>query len=266
MIGAKMKHSHPSFLVNETSNFIAEYAAWLYGCGATCTRIKKNVERIAKKWNINCQLLIMPGSVQLMVFDPSTNQSSVVIRRTPHTGISFYKNTHLSQLSWRIADGLVDLDEANKILKEVSTAPFTNKWLVLLLTSLANLSFCRIFGGDFMAMAIVFVATFVGFRLKQILLEDGVNVKFVFLICAFFSSVIATSGYIFGLGNRPEVALGTCVLYLIPGIPYINSISDLIAGEYLVSFSRFMDAIMLTFCLSVGLSVGILLMNLQLIS
>ena len=225
-----MKHSHPTFPVNKTSTFIAEYAAWLYGCGATCTRIRENVARIAKKWNITCQLLIMPGSVELMVFDPTTNQSSVVIKRAPHTGISFYKNTYLSRLSWNIADGHVD------------------------------------FGGDLAAMLIVFVATFVGFKLKQLLLEDGVNVKFVFLICAFFSSVIATSGYIFGLGNKPEIALGTCVLYLIPGIPYINSISDLMGGDYLVAYSRFMDAIILTFCLSVGLSVGILLMNLKLLA
>lgn len=260
-----MKHNNPTSLVNETSIFIAEYAAWLYGCGATCTRIKENVARIAKKWNINCQLLIMPGSVELMVLDPSNNQSSVVIKRAPHTAISFYKNTDLSRLSWNIADGHVDLDEANKVLHKVSTAPFTNKWLVLVLTSLANLSFCRIFGGDLWAMLIVFVATFIGFRLKQILLEDGMNAKLVFLICAFFSSVIATSGHIFNLGDKPEIALGTCILYLIPGIPYINSVSDLIAGEYLVAFSRFMDAIVLTFCLTVGLSVGILLMNLQLL-
>ena len=244
-----MKHKESVSLANETSAFIAEYAAWMYGCGATCTRIKENVARIAEKWNINCHLLIMPGSVELMVFDPTTEQSSVVIKRAPHTGISFYKNTYLSQLSWDIADGHVDLDEANKTLTEVSAAPFTNKWLVLLLTSLANLSFCRVFGGDLAAM-----------------LEDGMNVKFVFLICAFFSSVIAASGYIFGWGNKPEVALGTCVLYLIPGIPYINSISDLMAGEYLVAYSRFMDAMILTFCLSVGLAAGILLMNLELLS
>ena len=104
-----MKHSHPTFPVNKTSTFIAEYAAWLYGCGATCTRIRENVARIAKKWNITCQLLIMPGSVELMVFDPTTNQSSVVIKRAPHTGISFYKNTYLSRLSWNIADGHVAL-------------------------------------------------------------------------------------------------------------------------------------------------------------
>ena len=261
-----MTYKESVSLANETSAFIAEYAAWMYGCGATCTRIKENVARIAEKWNINCHLLIMPGSVELMVFDPTTEQSSVVIKRAPHTGISFYKNTYLSQLSWDIADGHVDLDEANKTLTEVSAAPFTNKWLVLLLTSLANLSFCRVFGGDLAAMLIVFVATFIGFRLKQILLEDGMNVKFVFLICAFFSSVIAASGYIFGWGNKPEVALGTCVLYLIPGIPYINSISDLMAGEYLVAYSRFMDAMILTFCLSVGLAAGILLMNLELLS
>ena len=91
-----MKHKESVSLANETSAFIAEYAAWMYGCGATCTRIKENVARIAEKWNINCHLLIMPGSVELMVFDPTTEQSSVVIKRAPHTGISFYKNTYLS--------------------------------------------------------------------------------------------------------------------------------------------------------------------------
>lgn len=258
-----MKSNSSSF-IGEASGFIAEYAAWLYGCGATCDRIKKNVDRIVNKWNLESELLIMPGSIHLNVFDPTTNQSNVVIRRTPHTGISFYKNTHLSRLSWRIADGRMELSKARKVLQEIEKAPFTNKWAVLILTSFANLSFCRLFGGDLIAMIIVFVATFVGFRLKQILLEDGMNVKMVFLLCAFFSSVIGTSGHIFNLGEKPEVALGTCVLYLIPGIPYINSISDLLTGQYLVAFNRFMDSMVLTFCLSVGLSVGILLMNLQL--
>ena len=243
--------------------FVADYAAWLYGCGATCIRIEKNVNRIVKMWGLNLEMMIMPGSIHLTHFDTLTGQAQVYIKKTPHTGISFYKNTQLSKLSWGIADGQVSLEEAQQEFARITSAPFTNKWLVLMLTSLANLSFCRLFGGDLVAMIIVFIATFVGFRLKQILLEEHINDKLVFLICAFFSSVIGAAGYVFNLGTTPEVALGTCVLYLIPGIPYINSISDMIQGQYLVSFSRFMNAMMLTFCLSVGLAAGILLMSLR---
>lgn len=243
--------------------FVADYAAWLYGCGATCTRIQKNVDRIVKVWDLHLEVVIMPGSIQLNHFDTATGRSQVYIKKAPHTGISFYKNTQLSKLSWGIADGHVTLEQAQTEFQRIVTTPFTNKWVVLVLASLANLSFCRLFGGDFVSMAIVFVATFVGFRLKQMLLEEHIDVKLVFFVCAFFSAVIGSAGYVFHLGGTPEVALGTSVLYLIPGIPYINSISDMIAGQYLVSFSRFMDAMVLTFCLSVGLAGGIVLMNLK---
>ena len=257
-----MKCNTTEYSIQEISDFLVEYAAWLYGCGATCTRTTKNVGRIAKVWGITYEMDILPGSIQLTVQDGGCSQ--VFIKKTPKTGISFYKNTKLSKLSWYIADGKMSLPVAKRIFHKIITSPFTNKWVVLVLTSIANMSFCRIFGGDAVAMAIVFVATLLGFRLKQILLEEHMDVNVVFLFCAFFSSVTATSGYIFHLGEKPDVALGTCVLYLVPGIPYINSISDLLVGQYLVAFSRFMNAVMLTFCLSVGLACGILLMNLQL--
>ncbi len=246
----------------EAAVFLVDYAAWLYGCGATCSRITKNVDRIAQVWGLKFEMNILPGSIQFTTEVDDCSQ--VFIKKTPATGISFYKNTQLSKLSWGIADGKMSLNDAKEAFRKIITAPFTNKWVVLVLASLANLGFCRIFGGDAIAMGIVFIATLAGFRLKQILIEEHMDHKLVFLICAFFSSVIATSGYIFHLGDKPEVALGTCVLYLIPGIPYINSISDLLVGEYLVAFSRFMNALLLTFCLSVGLACGILLMNLQL--
>lgn len=249
--------------VRDAYVFLAEYAAWLLGCGATCIRITKNVTRIAEAWNLKTEITIMPSSVHLSVFDNDTKQSFIYLKRKPRTGISFYKNTRLSELSWAISDAKVSFEEARERFNKIITAPYTNKWLVLVLTSLANMSFCRLFGGDPMAMFIVFVATFAGFRLKQMMLEDGFDDRVVFLVCSFFSAVIGSAGYVFHIGTTPELAVGTSVLYLVPGIPYINSLSDMLDGHYLVSFSRFMGAAMLTFCLSCGLAAGMLLMNLK---
>ena len=135
--------------------------------------------------------------------------------------------------------------------------------MVWILASLANMAFCRLFGGDFIAMAIVLIGTLAGYKLKQMMLEDGQDVRFVFFCCAFFSSVIGAAGYVFDLSETPEIALGTSVLYLIPGIPYINSVSALLDGHYISSFSRFMNAMVLTACLSAGLCGGLLLMNIK---
>ena len=65
------------------------------------------------------------------------------------------------------------------------------------------------------------------------------------------------------LGTTPEIALGTSVLYLIPGVPYINAISDIIGRHYLCALSRFMDACVLTCCLSAGLCIGMFILGLN---
>lgn len=77
------------------------------------------------------------------------------------------------------------------------------------------------------------------------------------------SSIIACSGFLFNWTDTHDIALGTSVLYLVPGIPYINSVSDLIHGHLLCCISRFIHASMLTACLGIGLSLGILIMNIS---
>lgn len=249
--------------VKEACIFLSEYAAWLLGCGATCIRIEKNVRRMVQAWNMTVDIIILPGHIHLVVWDSLHEHSYSNVERIRHTGISFNINTRLSKLSWAVADGKANFDEARATMESIVKMPPTNPKLVLLLASLANASFCRLFGGDFVSMGIVFLATLAGFRLKQAMLEDGADMRFTFFCCAFFSSVIGAAGYVFGLGGTPELALGTSVLYLIPGIPYINSVSDLLDGHYISSFSRLMNAAVLTACLSAGLCGGLLLMNIQ---
>lgn len=243
--------------------FLSEYAAWLSGCGATCIRIEKNVKRMAEAWGVESEMTILPSHIHLTVCSPGKEETYTNIVRIPHTGISFHVNTLLSKLSWAVADRKVTFAEASAGFAGIIATPPENKWLVLLLASAANASFCRLFGGDFVSMAIVFAATLAGFRLKQAMLDDGNDVRFAFFCSAFFSSVIGAAGYVFGWGETPEVALGTSVLYLIPGIPYINSVSDLLDSHYISAFSRFMNAVVLTACLSAGLCGGLLLMNIK---
>ena len=93
------------------------------------------------------------------------------------------------------------------------------------------------------------------------MLDDGRDIRLTFICAAFFSSAISAGGHIFGLGATPEIALGTSVLYLIPGVPYINSVSDLWGRHYLCALWRFTDAFILTACLSLGLCAGMLILG-----
>ncbi|MDE6290676.1 MAG: threonine/serine exporter family protein, partial [Muribaculaceae bacterium] len=191
------------------------------------------------------------------------SESYTYIIATHPMPISFDINTRLSRLSWSMADDHLTLNEVKtKFEKIIRTSP-ANKYLVLFLASCANAAFCRLFTGDWAAVGVVFVSTLIGFYIKQVLTAHKVDVRLVFIICAFISSVLASSATFFSFGHTPDIAVGTSVLYLVPGIPFLNSFSDMLDGHYICAFGRFMNAVVLTCCLSLGLCGGMLLMNLS---
>ena len=258
-----MNKPHDSSVMRETAAFLAEYAALLSGCGATCIRIEKNTRRMAEAFGMNLDLFIMPTHVSVTVWNTDRTSTEMAQRKTASCGISFNLNTLLNRLSWEVADNSLDLPAAVERFERIKKTKPTGKWEVLILTSLANAAFCRLFGGDWSAMLIVFVSTLAGYRLKQIMLKEGCDVRLTFLCASFFSAAISIGGVIFNIGSTPEIAIASSVLYLIPGVPYINSVSDMIDKHYLCAFSRFLDASVLTASLTTGLCVGMLSLGLK---
>lgn len=249
--------------LKDTCIFLAEYTAWLLGSGATCTRMEQNVNRMANALGCRAEMTILTRHIHFTVCRLNNSDSYTYIAGSPKIPVSFNINTLLSRLSWNLADGKIDFARARQEFNDIIATPPTDSRIVLLLASCANAAFCRLFTGDMQAVAIVFIATLSGFYLKQVLTEKRVDTRLIFIICAFVSSVIAATDSLFNIGTTPGITVGTSVLYLVPGIPFLNSFSDMLAGHYICAFSRFVHAAILTFCLSLGLCGGMLLMNLH---
>lgn len=246
--------------VADTAEFLSEYAVELFGSGCTCIRLEKNMKRIANSVGMKLEFSVLPRHIHISVSDGKDTCTKVIgIREMP---ISFSRITDLSRLSWQIADGKIPFREAVDILPRVFSGTSINPWMLVVLVSIANASFCRLFSGDIMAMCAVFIATFVGFRLKQVMTRYKVNFKITVLTCAFISSVITALSGFCGIGHTPEIAVATSVLYLVPGIPFINSFCDFLDGHYLCAFGRLMHAVIILCCLSIGLCAGMAVMNL----
>ncbi|MDE5566959.1 MAG: threonine/serine exporter family protein [Muribaculaceae bacterium] len=241
--------------------FLSQYASWLLGCGATCIRLETNVKRIAAAYGYTAELTIMPRHINITVALEGSDDVFTSMTAVRATAINFDMNTRLSSLSWKISDHNLCLDDARRLFDNIIRPRKRNEWALISIVSVANAAFCRLFGGDFIAMAIVFSATFAGFMFKQLLLRRGVDVRLTVIFCAFVSSVLGATGVLFALGTTPNIALATSVLYLVPGIPFINSFSDMLYRHYICAFSRFVDALVLTCCLSIGLCAGMMMMN-----
>ncbi len=239
--------------------FLADYAATLMAVGVQTSRVVRNTGRMAESFGFQSHMLIFQRNVIITVNDDEKEHTYTRVQKIPQLGLNFATNMNLSKLSWEVYDNHMSLDELETRFCEIRDRPRESPWTVLLLVSFANACFCRLFTGDIVAMATVWLATFVGFFIRQQLMKRNWNHLAVFTVSSFAASMIGSTGYLFGWGTTPDMALGTSMLYLVPGVPLINGVMDIIDGHVLAGFSRLVNACMLIICIALGLSFTLLI-------
>lgn len=248
--------------IRDLSNFLLDYATTLMAAGVHTSRVVRNVNRIAESFGYEAEMTIFQRHITLHILyhqDDSVRRTS--LRTIPAGAFNFEIISNLSTLSWQAHDNHLTLYELREQFNAIVTKPRISRWWVLGLVSFANAAFCRLFGGDVWAMGLVLVATFVGFWIRQEMTIRRVNHLAVFIVSAFVASMIASLGVRASLGDTPQIALGTSVLFLIPGVPLINSIIDLLEGYVLIGISRAVNALTLIICISLGLSATLLILG-----
>jgi len=240
--------------INEVVDFLCEYASRLLSCGVHTSRVVRNTQRIAHSQNMWVTLEIFRSHITLTASIRGTNHYVTRLVEVPKAPISFSRNSALSSLSWIAYDNDPSLDELKEKYQQILEKPKLSPYLVLLLVALANMSFCKLFGGNPMAMAIVFLGTALGFFLKQKMGQWKSNTFSTFILSAFVASVFcATVANYFLNPEQTVIAMSTSVLYLIPGVPLVNGVIDIIEGHIMIGASRLIDAMLLIFSIAVGL-------------
>ena len=154
---------------------------------------------------------------------------------------------------------LVEKLQTERRYDEIVARPRLDPIFTLILVGLANASFCRLFGGEWCAVGIVFTATLLGFYLKQRMQAKGFNHYVIFIASAFAASMYASVAMIFD--TTSEIAIATSVLYLIPGVPLINGVIDIVEGHVLNGIARLTSALMLIVCIAVGLACTLMIVK-----
>ena len=249
-----MKQNHE---LSETLDFIAEYATYLLGSGVHTSRVVRNSQRIGASQGVEIQLMSFQKSSIVSIHDPRSGESATRAVKIIQQPISFVRNSDLSALSWEALDEQLPLDEIRRRFERLTAKPYIRPGASLLAVGLANASFCRLFGGDWIAMAVVFVSTIVGLAVKQRMQAKGVNHLLIFTLTAFVASMCASVALRFDC--TAHIALATSPLFLVPGVPLINGAIDIVEGYILNGCSRIINALLLIICIAVGLSATLML-------
>lgn len=229
----------------------------MLGSGVHTSRVVRNSKRIGQALDVQVRMTTFQKTIVLTIYEEEEDEVYTEVIDIPAYPISFELNADLSSLSWEAVDKHLPLEVIREKYDRIIAKPKIDPIFVLFVASFANASFCKLFGGDWTAVGIVFSATAIGLFAKQQMQKRGVNHFIVFIISAFLASLYASVSLIFN--TTADIAIGTSVLFLIPGVPLINGVTDIVEGHILIGFSRLVQSFLLVICVAAGLSLTLLM-------
>jgi len=256
-----MQHSNKKE-IEDLGSILLEIGSALMSSGANSLRIRTIIDRISSSFGYNIELLITNRALMITVHNEADQHFFNSIKRTSPHGVNFRVASGISRMSWRVIEEKWSVDKIEQELDRLLALPHYPRLVILSLVALAGASFCRLFGGNWMDMLISFGATFAGLFIRQ----EFVKREFNTYLCIFMGALTASllSGFYLRYGSSPtaEHTFATSVLFLIPGVPLINSFSDLIDGNIMNGTIRGVHGLIISFAIALGLLTAMLIYHL----
>ncbi|HQR52569.1 MAG TPA: threonine/serine exporter family protein [Burkholderiales bacterium] len=147
-----------------------------------------------------------------------------------------------------------DLAWVSTELERIEHAPaFYSRWIVVVAMGLTAASLARLFGADWGTFGVVWVAGSVGMWLRQELARRDFNLVFIPFAAALVSGSVGGLGVLFGWAGSPALCLVAPGMIIVPGVPLINGVQDLIRNHVSVGLARLAFGAMVTVAIAFGL-------------
>jgi len=220
--------------------------------GAEVSRVEESMSRIAKYYKADSSNFFVLSNG---IF--TTGQTSYAkVEYIPFRGAQLERVVRVNQLSRDVQEGKYSVKEAHEILLRIRDMKIKSPLTQILGSAIGSACFCIIFGGGLMDAAAAFVVgmllwSFVIYIASPYFSKIFSNIiggAFVTLLCVLFHRV----GFGVNLGN---MIVGS-IIPLIPGIAFTNGIRDIANEDYIAGITRLLDAMMVFFCIAMGVSVA----------
>lgn len=249
--------------LRQTADLLLRIASLLMVSGANTNRINLSLTRFASAINCHAYTMVTHQSLILTVSNMETSETYTRVKKIPQYHINFLVISAISKASWSALNenwSMCKIEKEFNIIKSNTRYP---RFLVLLMVSLAGAGFCNIFKGDYLNMGVAFVSTFIGLLILQSTLKARINRYIATFLASFIASCIASIGVIYSFGSHPQAALATSILFLVPGVPLINSFNDLLDNNILNGIVRFAYGALIVLSMALGLFIAMLLFRLN---
>lgn len=248
---------------------------------ADTSRIMRNLNRTAAYLGLPEQHLHISIAYNMLMVNLSDETHSFSkFQRCDKHGINMDAISAISKLSWRAIKNDYSLDKYESELERIKNKKRNySPWMVAIGAGFACGGFCIQFGCDWPSFFYASIAAILGFRLRAWLNSKGSNGYANIAFAAFFSTLLAwLLAYMsmpiveshlpaflipFTHSDTPWHPLMACALFIIPGVPLINFVNDMLDNHIEVGIIRAVNTLLMVAAMSFGIAIAIKICNID---
>ena len=232
---------------------------------ADTNRIVRNMNRVAAYLGLPEEKLHIDVSYTMLVVNLSDDTHSFSkFQKCENHGINMTAISEISHLSWRAIEEDYSLDRYEEELEKIRTKKRNYvPYLVAIGAGFACGGFCKLFGCDWIAFFFASICAFVGFRIRAHCNEFGVNHYMSIAIAALVATCLAYATSFSGLSSTPYHPLLACALFIVPGVPLINFVDDMIDNYIQVGITRAVNTILMLCAMAFGIVISMRLLAME---
>ena len=222
---------------------------------ADTNRVVRNMKRVAAYLGLPEEKLHIDVSYTMLQVNVSDDhQSYTKFQKCERHGINMTTLSEVSKLSWRAIEQDYDLDRYERELEAIRHRPRNYPhMLVAVCAGFACGGFCKLFGCDWVAFLFASVCAFAGFLTRARCIGGGMNMYVSMALAAFVATCLAYATSFTGLSATPHHPLLACALFIVPGVPLINFVDDMVDNYLLVGITRAANTLVTMGAMALGI-------------
>lgn len=232
---------------------------------ADTNRIVRNMNRAAAYLGLPEEKLHIDVTYTMLAVNLSDGSHSYSkFQKCEKHGINMTAISEISKLSWRAIEQDYSLDKYEEELERIANkkrnyAP----WLVAIGAGFACGGFCKLFGCDWISFFFASVCAYIGFRIRARCIEFGINLYMSIAIAACAATCLAYLTSFTGLSSTPYHPLLACALFIVPGVPLINFVDDMIDNYIQVGIVRAVNTMLMVGAMASGIAIAMHLLVME---
>lgn len=231
--------------------------------GAESQRVEETVQLLGTGLGCDWGNVLVSYNA-IIVTHVSGDEFRTKIRRVGVLGVNMSLIEAISHLIHRVEEGKYDRFKVRAELERLDATPrHYNRWVTALAVGLACAAFSRLFGGDWPVFGVTLAAATLAMVVRHELTHRNFNLLLGVIITAFVAGGLVGLANWFQFSPHPELALAASVLLLVPGVPFINAVEDLIKGHIVVGLARGTGSGLIILAIALGLILAIQLTGIR---